>query len=121
MFLPIWAAYPAVGFSGRDVLPGLRSDAADRVAGPGRPVTWPLAFLHLVAESARMGLRELAAAFPGRRRRRRSAKLWPNFWHQRRTVSYETPPPRSAKSSSTSRRLDLPRFRGVLSVWDQAN
>ena len=59
VFLPVWAAYPAVGFSGRDALPGLRSDAADRVAGRGRPVTWPLAFLHLVAESARMGLREL--------------------------------------------------------------
>ena len=59
VFLPVWAAYPAVGFSGRDALPGLRSDAADRVAGRGRPVTWPLAFLHLVAESARMALREL--------------------------------------------------------------
>jgi hypothetical protein len=59
VFLPVWAAYPAVGFSGRDALPGLRSDAADRVAGRGRPVSWPLAFLHLVAESARMALREL--------------------------------------------------------------
>jgi hypothetical protein len=48
VFLPVWAAYPAVGFSGRDALPGLRSDAADRVAGRGRPVTWPLAFLHIV-------------------------------------------------------------------------
>jgi hypothetical protein len=70
VFLPVWAAYPAVGFSGRDALPGLRSDAADRVAGRGRPVTWPLACLHLVAESARMGLRELdrlaAAAEQGR-------------------------------------------------------
>ena len=58
------------GFPPRDALPGLRSDAADRVAGRGRPVTWPLAFLHLVAESARMGLRELdrleAAAEQGR-------------------------------------------------------
>ena len=59
VFIPIWAAYPAVGFSGRDALPGLRSDAADRVVGRGRPVTWPLAFLHLVAESARIALREL--------------------------------------------------------------
>jgi hypothetical protein len=59
VFLPVWAAYPAVGFAPRDALPGLRSDAADRVAGRGRPVTWPLAFLHLVAESARMALREL--------------------------------------------------------------
>ena len=70
VFLPVWAAYPAVGFSARDALPGLRSDAADRVAGRGHPVTWPLAFLHLVAESARMGLRELdrleAAAEKGR-------------------------------------------------------
>ena len=47
------------GFGDRDALPGLRSDAADRLVGRGRPVTWPLAFLHLVAESARMGLREL--------------------------------------------------------------
>jgi hypothetical protein len=70
VFLPVWAAYPAVGFSGRDALPGLRSEAADRVAGRGHPVTWPLAFLHLVAESARMALRELdrleAAAEQGR-------------------------------------------------------
>jgi hypothetical protein len=70
VFIPVWAAYPAVGFSPRDALPGLRSDAADRVVGRGRPVTWPLAFLHLVAESARMGLRELdrleAAAEQGR-------------------------------------------------------
>ena len=53
-----------------DPLLGLRGDAADRVAGRGRPVSWPLAFLHLVAESARMGLRELdrleAAAEQGR-------------------------------------------------------
>ena len=58
------------GLPPRDALPGLRSDAADRVAGRGRPVTWPLAFLHLVAESARMALRELdrleAAAEKGR-------------------------------------------------------
>ena len=70
IFLPVWAAYPAVGFSARDALPGLRSDAADRVAGRGRPITWPLACLHLVAESARMALRELdrleAAAEQGR-------------------------------------------------------
>ena len=37
VFLPVWAAYPAVGFAPRDALPGLRSDAADRVAGRGRP------------------------------------------------------------------------------------
>jgi hypothetical protein len=70
VFLPVWAAYPAVGFACPRRAPGLRSDAADRVAGRGRPVTWPLAFLHLVAESARMALRELdrlaAAAAQGR-------------------------------------------------------
>src|SRR5215217_6002840 len=43
----------------------------------------------------------------GRRRRRRSAKLAANFLHQRRTVSYETTTPRSARISSTSRRLRL--------------
>ena len=47
-------------------LPGLRSDAADRLVGRGRPVTWPLAFLHLVAESARAGA---ARARPARGRR----------------------------------------------------
>jgi hypothetical protein len=68
--LPVWAAYPAVGFGDRTALPTLRSDAADRLVGWGVPVAWPLAFLHLVAESARMGLRELdrleAAAEKGR-------------------------------------------------------
>jgi Fic family protein len=68
--LPVWAAYPAVGFGDRAALPTLRSDAADRLVGWGVPITWPLAFLHLVAESARMGLRELdrldAAAEKGR-------------------------------------------------------
>jgi hypothetical protein len=42
---------------------------------------------------------------PGRRRQ--LAKFWPNFLHQRRTVSYERIIPRSARSSSTSRRLRL--------------
>ena len=37
----------------------MRSDAADRLVGRARPVTWPLAFLALVAESARLGLRAL--------------------------------------------------------------
>jgi hypothetical protein len=59
VFLPVWAAYPAAGFGDRDLLPTLRSDAADRLVGRGRPVTWPLAFLHLVAEGARAALREL--------------------------------------------------------------
>ena len=70
VFLPVWAAYPAAGFGDRDHLPSLRSDAADRLVGRDRPVTWPLAFLHLVAESAQAGLRELdrleAAAEQGR-------------------------------------------------------
>jgi hypothetical protein len=70
VFLPVWAAYPAAGFGDRDHLPTLRSDAADRLVGRDRPVTWPLVFLHLVAESARAGLRELdrlaAAAEQGR-------------------------------------------------------
>jgi hypothetical protein len=57
--LPVWTAYPAVGFGDRATLPTLRSDAADRLIGGGVPITWPFAFLHLVAESARMGLREL--------------------------------------------------------------
>ncbi len=68
--LPVWAAYPALGFGDGAALPRLRSDAADRLVGRGQPVTWPLAFLHLVADSARMGLRDLdrleAAAEKGR-------------------------------------------------------
>jgi hypothetical protein len=59
VFVPVWAAWPAVGYGARDALPGLRSDAADRLVGRGRPVAWPVAFLHLVAESARTGQREL--------------------------------------------------------------
>jgi len=34
---------PAAGFGDRDVLPVLRSDAADRLVGRGQKVTWPLA------------------------------------------------------------------------------
>jgi hypothetical protein len=56
---PVWAAYPAVGYGDRDALPGLRSDVAARIAGRSRGVGWPVVFLHLVAESARSGLREL--------------------------------------------------------------
>ena len=70
VFLPVWAAYPAAGFGDRDHPPSLRSDAADRLVGRERPVSWPFAFLHLVAESARAGLRALdrleAAAAQGR-------------------------------------------------------
>jgi hypothetical protein len=70
VFAPVWAAYPASGFGDPDSLPGLRSDVSDRLLGWGRSVTWPIAFLHLVAESARVGLRALdrllAAAERGR-------------------------------------------------------
>ena len=70
VFVPVWSAYPAVGFGDRDALPTLRSDAADRLVGWGRTVTWPVACLHLIAESARRGLQELdrleAAAEQGR-------------------------------------------------------
>jgi hypothetical protein len=59
VFVPVWSAYPAVGFGDRDALPTLRSDAADRLVGWGGTVTWPVACLHLIAESARRGLREL--------------------------------------------------------------
>ena len=59
LFLPVWAAHPAVGFGDRDALPTRRTDAAARPIGWGRPVTWPLARLPLVAESARAGRREL--------------------------------------------------------------
>ena len=80
VFLPVWAAYPAVGFAPRDALPGLRSDAADRVAGRGQPVTWPLAFLHLVAESARMGLRDSTG---WRRPPSRAGRSWPEATNAR--------------------------------------
>ena len=70
VFVPFWSAYPAVGFSGRAALPTLRSEAADRIAGWGVSIAWPAAGLHLIAESARMGLRDLdrlqAAADKGR-------------------------------------------------------
>jgi ribosomal protein S25 len=79
VFVPLWSAYPAVGFGDRDALPTLRSEAADRIAGWGRTVTWPIACLHLIAESARLGLRELdrleaAAAEKGRGLAARSDK-----------------------------------------------
>jgi hypothetical protein len=70
VFVPVWAACPAIGYGDRDALPGLRSDAADRLVGRGQRVTWPVVFLHLVAEAARAGRRELdrllAAAEKGR-------------------------------------------------------
>jgi hypothetical protein len=70
VFVPLWSAYPAVGFGDRDTLPKLRSEVADRIAGWGGSVSWPIAGLHLIAEGARMGLRDLdrlqAAADKGR-------------------------------------------------------
>src|SRR5262249_42195952 len=70
VFTPVWAACPALGAGDRSALPTLRSDAADRLVAWGQHATWPPTFLHLVAESARMGLRELdrleAAAEKGR-------------------------------------------------------
>jgi hypothetical protein len=59
VFVPVWAAYPAVGCGDANALPTLRTDAVARLLGWGQPVSWPLAFLILVAESARFGLREL--------------------------------------------------------------
>jgi hypothetical protein len=70
VFVPVWSAYPAVGFGDRDALPTLRSDGTDRIAGWGGTVTWPVACLHLIAEGSRRGLQELdrleAAAEQGR-------------------------------------------------------
>ena len=70
VFVPLWSATPAVGFGDHDALPVLRSDAADRIGALGAMVTWPAAGLHLIAESARMALRDLdrleAAAQKGR-------------------------------------------------------
>jgi len=76
VFVPVWAAYPAIGHGERDTLPRLRSDVAARVgrwggggqgsagvsrwnSAGGRGGGWTLTFLHLVAEGARAGLREL--------------------------------------------------------------
>jgi HTH DNA binding domain len=59
VFVPFWSAYPAVSFGDRAALPALRAEAADRIAGWGASVLWPVAGLHLIAESARMGLRDL--------------------------------------------------------------
>jgi hypothetical protein len=59
IFVPVWAAYPSVGFGERDALPTLRSDMVDRLVGRDRVIGWPVVFLQLVAEGARYGLREL--------------------------------------------------------------
>ena len=61
---PVWAAYPTLGRGDRTQLPQLRIDVAARLrasttttSGPGGK--WVLAFLHLITEGARIGLREL--------------------------------------------------------------
>jgi hypothetical protein len=59
IFVPVWTAYPACCFGDRDDLPRLRTEIAARVTGRGRPAPWPVAFLHMIAESARVGLRQL--------------------------------------------------------------
>jgi DNA-binding MarR family transcriptional regulator len=56
---PLWAAWPALcAPDDPGVLPRLRGDTAARLAPDG--VSWPLVFLHLIAESARAGTRTLA-------------------------------------------------------------
>ena len=70
VFLPVWAAYPAVGAGDCDTLPGSRLEVAGRLVGRGTRVTWTVAFLSLVVEGARAASRELdrlvAAAEQGR-------------------------------------------------------
>jgi DNA-binding transcriptional ArsR family regulator len=60
---PLWAAYPILGqqsaVGGADALPRLRSDVAARLAPVSAAPGWLLAFLHLLAEGARIALREL--------------------------------------------------------------
>jgi HTH DNA binding domain/Protein of unknown function (DUF1403) len=56
---PLWAAWPALcAPDDPGVLPRLRGDTAARFAPEG--ATWPLVFLHLIAEAARAGSRTLA-------------------------------------------------------------
>ena len=87
VLVPVWGHYPTLGTGDRMALPELRHDVAARlrpggtdVAGPTTAWTW--AFLHLVAEGARAGLRELdrleALAGQGKRvlgRRDRRSRL----------------------------------------------
>ena len=60
---PLWAAYPTLGrqsaVGGADALPLLRSDVAARLAPVPSAPGWLLAFLHLLAEGARIAMREL--------------------------------------------------------------
>ena len=50
---------PAAGFGDRDVLPVLRSDAADRLVGRGQKVTWPLGLPATGRRERQAGLRTL--------------------------------------------------------------
>ena len=69
VFRPLWSAYATLG-GGVDLdgRPKLRHDVARRVGAPD----WRGAFLHLVAESAHLGLRDLRAM---RALRERGAEL----------------------------------------------
>jgi len=56
---PLWTAWPALcAPDDPGVLPRLRGDTAARLAPEG--ATWPLVFLHLIAEAAQTGSRTLA-------------------------------------------------------------
>jgi hypothetical protein len=57
--LPVWSAWPAIGQPSQDGLPKLRAGVAARLTG-GDGETWEGVFLHLVAEGARAGLRDLS-------------------------------------------------------------
>jgi hypothetical protein len=56
--LPVWGAWPAIGQLDPGGLPRLRHSVAAKLTG-GDGESWAGRFLHLVAESARAGLREL--------------------------------------------------------------
>jgi len=56
---PFWAAYPTIARGDGGALPLLRSDVAARLAPVSAAPGWLLAFLHLLAEGARIALREL--------------------------------------------------------------
>ncbi|MFL5286444.1 MAG: hypothetical protein ACJ8AW_37075 [Rhodopila sp.] len=56
---PLWASWSALcAPDDPGVLPRLRGDTAARLAPDG--ATWPLVFLHLIAEATRAGSRTLA-------------------------------------------------------------
>jgi DNA-binding transcriptional ArsR family regulator len=56
VFPPFWAAYPTLGHGPVNWLPVLRSDVRAHVGGEGPEAV----YLHMVAEGARIALRELA-------------------------------------------------------------